>query len=169
MSSEARRLVGASAVIAFLGGGAISLLAFYVARYGPSGGNWSFRGNGALTVYTAFAPLMTAGWTALALHAQRRTSWLAWGAGSGAIGLALALIGAAILPLFGSSADQAATPVLYIALLLWMLFAPAWAGRRHPKAVSVVGYGRHVAAGAAWLVGAIAGLLIVGTIIPAGS
>ena len=158
-----------SAVFALVGGAAISLLAFYVARYGPSGGNWSFRGNGALSVYPVFVPLMTAGWTALVLHARRHKAWLWWGVAAGAVGLAIALLGAAMLPLFGVSADQALTPVIYIVLLLWMLAAPAWAGRRHSKAVSIVGYGRHFAAGAAWLVAAIAGLLIVGIIIPAGS
>jgi hypothetical protein len=33
-------------------GAAVSVLAFYLARYGPSGEGWSFRGNGALAAFT---------------------------------------------------------------------------------------------------------------------
>lgn len=169
MPNTAGRLVGVTAVVGLIAGGAISLLAFWVARYGPSGGSWSFKGNGAITVYTAFAPVMTAGWTALVLHARRHPRWLWLGIAAGLVGLAIALLAAAILPLFGQGADQALTPILYIALVLWVLVAPLWAARRHEKAVSIVGYGRHFAASAAWLVAAAVGLVIVGIILPAGS
>ena len=169
MSSSAGRLVGTTAIAGLIAGGAISLLAFWLARYGPSGGSWSFKGNGAITAYSAFAPVMVAGWTALVLHARRHPRWLGLGIAAGVVGLAVALLAAAMLPLFGRGADQVVTPILYIVLVLWVLAAPAWAARRHEKAVSIVGYGRHVAAGAAWLVAAAFGLVIIGIILPAGS
>ena len=46
------RLLVTTAVLALVAGAVISVLAFVVARYGPAGDGWSFRGNGALAVYT---------------------------------------------------------------------------------------------------------------------
>jgi hypothetical protein len=169
MSSSAGRLIGITSVLALLAGGAIAILAFLVARYGPSGGDWSFKGNGALAVYPVFAPLMTAGWTALVLHARRHRRWLELGIAAGSVGLVIAVLAALMLPLFGVAADQSLTPILYILLLLWMLAAPAWPSRRRDREVAIVGYGRHVAAGAAWLVAALIGLFVIGIIVPAGS
>ena len=63
-------LIATTIIVGFVLGAAISVLAFYVARYGPSGGNWSFKGNGALAVYPAFPAVMAAGWTGLVLHAR---------------------------------------------------------------------------------------------------
>jgi hypothetical protein len=162
-------LVAISTIAALLFGGAISLLAFYVARYGPSGGDWSFKGNGALAVYPAIAAVIAGGWTALALHARRSPRWLAAGFGAGLVGLALALVAAAVLPVLGVGADMFLTPALLIALVLWMPIAPVWAALRPRGAAPIDAYGPHVVAAGAWLVAAAVGLIVVGIVIPAGS
>jgi hypothetical protein len=162
-------LLGATVICALLAGAAISVAAFLVARYGPSGDSWSFKGNGAISVYTAFPAVIAGGWTALVLHARGRPGWLALGVAAGVAGLVMGLIGAAALPLFGIQGDAIVTPIALIALLLWVIVAPALAARRDPRAVPLRGYGSHVAAGAAWLAAAAAGVAIVGSIIPAGS
>jgi hypothetical protein len=150
-------------------GGAISVLAFYVARYGPSGDGWSFTGNGALAVYTAFPAVMPAGWTALVLHARGR-SWLWPGIGAGLVGLVIVLIGAAILPVLGSTADVIGSPIVLLALLLWAVVAPVAATRLRVKAIGPAGTAvLHWVAGGLWLVAALAGLIAVGIVVPAGS
>jgi hypothetical protein len=150
-------------------GGAISVAAFYIARYGPSGGDWSFRGNGALAVYTSFPAVMAAGWTALVLHARGR-SWLWRGIGAGLVGLVIAVAGAAILPVLGGVADQVGSPIVLLALLMWAVVAPVAATRLRVKAVGPAGsVVLHLVAGGLWLVAALAGLIAVGIVIPAGS
>jgi hypothetical protein len=165
-----KRLIAVSAVVALVAGGAVSILVFTVARYGPSGGDWSFKGNGAITAYTALAGVLAGGFTALVLHARRHPRWLGRGVFAGAVGLAIALVAAAILPVFGRGVDQVVTPILLIALVGWILVAPALAARRDPRAVPIgAAYWPHVAAGAAWLVATLVGLVIVGIVLPAGS
>jgi hypothetical protein len=151
-------------------GGAISVLAFYVARYGPSGGNWSFKGNGALAVYTVFPPVIAAGWTALVLLGRGRRGWLYGGIAAGLVGLLIAFAAAAILPVLGVAADQAWTPVLLGAVLLWTLAAPILAATLRVVVAREGGsFVLSLVAGALWLVAAAAGLATVGALIPAGS
>ena len=107
-----------------LAGFAIGVLAFLVARYGPAGGNWSFRGNGALAVYTLVPAVLAAGWTAVAAQYRRGARWIAWTVAAGVVGLALALLDALLLPVFGPGADQAVGRFLLIALPAWALAAP---------------------------------------------
>jgi hypothetical protein len=167
MRGRALPLIVATIVTGLVLGGAISVLAFYVARYGPSGGNWSFKGNGALAVYAAFPPVMAAGWTALVLHARVR-SWLWPGIGVGLIGLVIAAVQAALLPVFGSTADMIGSPIALLALLAWTVGAPVAAilVRATSPVQSVA---THLVAGGLWFVAAAVGLVAVGILVPAGS
>jgi hypothetical protein len=87
---------------------------------GPSGGGWSFKGNGALAVYPALPGVVVGGLTALVLHARGGRRWLAAGVGARLAGLLIALLGAVVLPVFGSGADQVGSPVALLALVLWI-------------------------------------------------
>src|SRR5438045_9467010 len=95
------RLLVTTAILAVVAGALISVVAFVVARYGPSGDGWSFRGNGALAVYTLVPVLLAAGWTALILRARSVGSWLALGLGAGIVALFIALFDALLIPFFG--------------------------------------------------------------------
>ena len=163
------RLLGTTAVIAVAAGAAISVLAFVIARYGPAGDGWSFRGNGALAVYTLVPVVLTLGWTALVLRARSVSSWLAIALGAGLVSLLIALLDALLIPLFGTGADAALGAVLLIALVAWTVVAPALATRIPAAGSAFYSIGSNVAAGVVWLVAALVGLVAVGFLIPAGS
>ena len=154
-------------VFALALGALVAVATWYVARYGPSGDGWSFRGNGAITVYFAIPAVLAAGWTALAAHATGRP-WLLLGAGALAVGLALVVLDASLLPLFGPRGDRFWTPIVSLAVLVWMVAAPRYAllprAGHKPRPI-----GAHIAAGAVFLVGAAAGLIGGSVILPAGS
>jgi hypothetical protein len=167
MSGRAALLV-ASAVVALLLGVLISLATFYVARYGPAGDGWSFRGNGAITVYFAIPAVIAGGWTAIAAHQSGR-QWLLLGVGAGLVGLTLALFDAALLPLFGPDGDRFWTPLVSVAVLLWMIAAPLFAaGPKAGRFQPVLG-GLHRLAAGIFLAGTLAGVVIGGVLLPAGS
>jgi hypothetical protein len=161
------RLLAASAVGAVVLGALVSVAAWYVARYGPSGDGWSFRGNGAISVYFAIPAVLTTGWTAIAAHAAGRPRVVALGAGSGLVCLFLALCDVAILPAFGMHADQVWTPIVSLAVLVWMIGAPLFAAIPPSGTPKVDGV--HVGAAVLWLLGTFAGLVIAGVILPPGS
>jgi hypothetical protein len=166
MRVRAAPLLATAVVLGLVCGAAISLAAFYVARYGPSAGNWSFRGNGAIAVYAAFPAVMAGGWTAIALHA-RGHEWLVRGIGAGVVGLLIALLGAGILPVLGAAADRLGSPIAFIALPAWMAAAPIAASRlRGGTRISAL---PHVVAGVLWLLSTAAGLVGVAVVLPAGS
>ncbi|HET7419175.1 MAG TPA: hypothetical protein VFL27_02210 [Candidatus Dormibacteraeota bacterium] len=150
-------------------GALISLAAFLLARYGPTGGDWSFRGNGALAAYALVPALLAAGWTAVALH-HRRRPWIALASGAGLVGMAVAAVDAALLPFFGPGADQTLGPIVLVALVTWTAVAPALA-LRLPSGSQGAPTSTAWSAGAAflWAAGLIGGLLLVGLIFPAGS
>jgi len=158
-----------TAAIGLLGGAAVALFAFLLARYGPSGDSWSFRGNGAISAYTLVPVLLTAGLTALVLRARSAPSWLGIGLGAGLVGLLIAAADAALLPVFGPGADVALGLVLLIALVVWMVAAPALATLLKIAGAIPSTVGTHVAAGVTWVVAVLAGLFVVGLVIPAGS
>jgi hypothetical protein len=169
MRGSAVPLLVTTAALGLLLGGAISLAAFYVARYGPSGGNWSFQGNGALAVYTALPAVLAGGWTAVALHARARP-WVLRGLAAGLVGLAIAFIAAALLPVLGVNADRLGSPISFIALLAWMVAAPVRATMvRIPSARAAGSVALHVVAAVLWPAAALAGMVAVGILIPAGS
>ena len=152
-----------------ISGGAVAAAAFLLARYGPSGDDWSFRGNGALAAY-ALVPAFLAGGIAAVAMRYRRGSWLITGIGAFAVGAALAVIDALLLPVFGRGADQAAGPVVLVTLAAWAVIAPVaalWLPRRSRTADgAVAGY---IAAALLWAAGLVAGLVGVGFVVPAGS
>jgi len=163
------RFVGFTVALGIAGGAAVSLLAFLLARYGPADGSWSFRGNGALAAYTLTPAVLAGGWTAVVLH-HRRLTWLAWGLAAGLVGVVLAALDAALLPVFGAGADHDVGPVLLVALLAWVVVAPALA-TRVPGGVpgEPLPVGVSAAGGVAWLTGLVAGLTVVSALLPAGS
>ena len=140
-----------------------------MSRYGPSGGNWSFRGNGALAVYTLVPAVLTAGWTALALHLRGHGTWLVFGIGAGLVGALLAALDATLLPIFGAAADQTVGPVLLLSLLLWLPLALILATRRTRKASLRQPLPIYVVAACAWFVAVTAGLVGAAILFPAGS
>ena len=169
LAGRGTRTLVTVAVVGLLAGAAISVFAFLVARYGPAGDGWSFKGNGALAVYTLVPVVLGAGWTALVLHARSIPSWLALGAGAGLVGLVIALADALLIPVLGTGADQALGAILLIALVAWMAIAPAMATRVPAGAARVTGVWWQLAADRVWLIAGIAGLGVVGFLIPAGS
>jgi len=164
------RLFGVTTLAGVLVGAGISVLAYYVARYGPRADSWSFQGNGALAVYTLLPAALAAGWTALVLDARSDRSWLTFGLAAGLVGTLLAAADAALLPIFGPGADRSAGPFLLLALLAWMVLAPVLAlfrwGATESRIASVP---RYVGAGVTWFAATITGLLVAGVIAPAGS
>ena len=167
-SQSSTFLVGV-VVLAVAAGALVSIAAFVLARYGPTGGSWSFRGNGALAAYALAPAFLAGGWTSIVLrHRGRR--WLPLGAIAGLIGVALAAADAALLPLFGVSADQTVGPILLIALVAWTAVAPLLA-----LTIRVGDAGRHsslgmsAAAAFLWLAGVLVGLAGTGLLVPAGS
>jgi hypothetical protein len=164
-----KRSLVSAALIALVAGAAISVFAFLLARYGPSADGWSFRGNGALAAYTLVPVVLTAGWTAFVLRGRAVSSWLPLGLAAGLVSLLIALADALLLPLFGTSADATLGAALLIALVAWMVVAPALAIFLPRAGSAFTSVGTNVAAAVVWLVGAVAGLAVVGYLIPAGS
>lgn len=163
-------LFGVTLGLGLVAGASISLLAFYLARYGPEGDGWSFRGNGALQALTVVPPVLAAGWTALVLRCRSHPAWLRLGLGAGAVGLILAAIDASLLPVLGELGDIVAGGITLVALAAWTLVAPAIAttfpksSAGPPRAVAL-----HVLAGAALLAAIIAGLIVTEMVFPPGS
>ena len=169
MRGRTAALLATTIIVGLVCGAAISLAAFYVARYGPSAGNWSVKGNGAIAVYTAVPGVLTGGWTAVALHARGRP-WLLRGLAAGLVGLAIAFIAAAMLPVFGVNGDRFGSPILFIALLAWVVVAPVAATTVGGQSAGAAGsLTRHVVAAVLWLLAMIAGLVGAGIAAPAGS
>jgi hypothetical protein len=161
-------LLTASAVVSLVLGVLISVATFYVARYGPAADSWSFRGNGAITVYFAIPAVIAGGWTAISAHQYGRP-WLLFGVGAGLIGLALALLDAALLPLFGSNGDRFGTPIVSLAVLVWMIAAPLFAALPQSSRSRRVFDSLHRLAAGVFLAGTLAGVVIGGVVLPAGS
>jgi len=162
------RLLVVTVVLGLVAGALVSILAFYLAKYGPAGDGWSFRGNGALAALTVVPPILAAGWTALALRCRSHPAWLAFGLGAGALGLVLAVADAALLPVFGPVGDQVAGGILLLALAAWTVAAPVLATRFPSTSVRPQAVGTYAIAAAAWLVATLAGLIVVEIAFPAG-
>jgi len=147
----------------------VGVVAFLLARYGPTGGDWSFRGNGALAAYALIPAFLAGGWTATALRYRERPP-VAGAFGAATVGVALAVLDASLLPVFGPSADRSVGPVVLALLVLWAAIAPALALflRRRPPATT-----KKTANAAAtalfWAAGLVAGVVAVGFLLPPGS
>ena len=150
-------------------GALVSASAFLLARYGPAADGWSFRGNGALAAYALLPALLAGGWTAVVLHHWRRP-WLALCVGAALVGIALAVLDAALLPVFGTGADQTVGPVVLLALAAWSVVAPAAAIMlKRGKAAGAASIAASAGAAVAWAAGLAAGLFMFGFAFPAGS
>jgi hypothetical protein len=168
-SGRVAPLLSLTAAIGIAGGAAISLFAFLLARYGPVGDGWSFRGNGALAAYSLVPAMVAGGLTALVLR-HRGRPWLAIGLGALLVGAAVAGADAALLPALGRRADETAGPVLLVALATWTVVAPVIAMRaRRAAGDTTTSLGMSVAAAVIWVTGLLAGLAVFGFLLPAGS
>lgn len=150
-------------------GGVVSLAAFVLARYGPAGDSWSFRGNGALAAYSLIPALLAGGWTAVVMD-HRGRPWAGMAAAAAGVGLALAVVDAALLPVFGPGTDQTVGPIVLLALAAWTVVSPvaAMLGTR-ARRLSPAGAGPSIAAAIAWAAGVAAGVVSMGVAFPAGS
>jgi hypothetical protein len=73
-------------------------------------------------------------------------------------------------PALGRRADETAGPVLLVTLAAWTVVAPIIAMRaRRTVHHTITSLGVSVAAGAVWVTGLLAGLVVVGFVFPAGS
>ena len=169
--SSGRSLEGVAVAVGagLLCGALVSVLAFLLARYGPAGDGWSFKGNGALAAYTLLPALLAGGWTAVVLR-HRGRPWAGLGLAATGVGAALALVDAALLPVVGIGADQTLGPIVLLTLAAWTVIAPAIAMVVSRGSGSGTGSaGASIAAAVAWPVGLVAGLYLTGAVIPAGS
>jgi len=127
-------------------GALLDLLMFLLARYGPHADSWSFRGNGALAVLALVPAALAAGWTMIVAHSRPGARWQVLGAGAFLVGLLLAVVNSAALPVGGVAADQTGGAAALLLLLLWMITAPVLAavlprGRVFLPAAAAVGAG----------------------------
>src|SRR5262245_5482841 len=144
-------------------GGVVSILAFLLARYGPAGDGWSFRGNGALAAYALVPASLAGGWAAVVLRSRSHPRWLAWGAAAGVVGLAIAAADAALVPVLGQRANSVAGPVLLLALAAWAALAPLLAATLPAPGVTArAGVVPHLLAAVGWGAGNLGGLSLVG-------
>ena len=164
------RLLGVALGGGLLAGVALDVLTAVVARSGPQGDGWSFRGNGALVVPFGLGPAVVAGaWSALVLRARGAARWRALGLGGGLVGAAFVVAGVAALLLFGP-AGQRASDWLSLLPLAWMGIAPVLAGvlrvAGRPTARSPLA---HVAAGVAFPIALVAGFYVAMLVVAPGS
>lgn len=159
------------ALAAAAAGVCIGLAAFLTARYGPSGSNWSFRGNGALAVYAAVPAVLAAGWTAVVLRTRLQPLWAPASLGAGVVGLTLAVLDALLLPVLGSRADQTIGGAALLATAGWALVAPllAFTLSIRPAARARVSVAAAWGQAAATVIGLAVGLAAATIALPPGS
>ena len=155
-----------------LAGIALAIMTFLVARYGPQGDSWSFRGNGALIVPVGLGPAVLAGvWTALVLHYRSSPRWLMVSVGAGLVG-ALFVVASIAVILFGSAGLRLSNSFI-ISNLAWMVVAPVLAavlpvaGRSHERTLRILVV--HVAAAVLFPVALAGGLLPASRVLPPGA
>lgn len=153
------RVVGLVAIAGLAAGVALTMLTYLLARFGPQGDSWSYRGNGAHVVPFGLGPAaLAAGWTMLAAHFRSSRRWSAFGLAALAVGTALAVIGGAALPVGGLAAERIVSPVALVALLVWPFAAPVLAALLPlPARTTSPGLGAYLAAGAALPVAMVVG------------
>ncbi|HEU5315676.1 MAG TPA: hypothetical protein VFX49_06165 [Chloroflexota bacterium] len=161
-----RTAVGAG----LLAGASLELVAWLVARHGPAGDSWSFRGNGALVVPLGLGPAMlAAAWTTLVLRARAHPRWWVWGSAAALVGAALVAASVAALVLFGRAA-QGLSDALTVPILVWPVLAPLLAAARsggcarswqRPRA--------HAAAAVTFAAALVTSFAAAGYVLPAGS
>jgi hypothetical protein len=151
-------------------GVALGLLTYLLAEQGPEGSGWSLRGNGALIVPFGFGPaVFAAGWTAVAAHFGGRRRWRELGAGAGAIGAALVVLGLLAL-VFDSSAGALSAVAATLLGPVWMFAAPAlaamWHGKGRPKRQAGAA---HLLAAACFALAVIGAFAVTSRLLPSGN
>ena len=156
-----------------LAGIALDIMTFLVARYGPQGDSWSFRGNGALIVPVGLGPAVLAGvWTALVLHYRSSPRWLMVSVGAGLVGALFVVASSIVIILFGSTGLPLSNSFI-ISNLAWMVVAPVLAavlpvaGRSHERTLRILVV--HVAAAVLFPVALAGGLLAASRVLPPGA
>ena len=151
---------------------ALDIVTFLVARYGPQGDSWSFRGNGALIVPVGLGPAVLAGvWTALVLHYRSSPRWLMVSVGAGLVG-ALFVVASIAVILFGTAGLRLSNSFI-ISNLAWMVVAPVLAavlpvaGRSHERTLRILVV--HVAPAVLFPVALAGGLLAASRVLPPGA
>jgi hypothetical protein len=157
-----------AAAFGLIAGGVLGILTYGMARFGPVGDGWSFRGNGALVVPFGVGPaILAGGWVALVLRSRGAEHWRALGLAAACAGALPALASILVLVIAGGNA-QPISDVLTLPALAWPVVAvllavgvPLRAGIRSAPL-------RHGIAAIGWTVGLIAGFLALGVVLPAG-
>lgn len=166
------RLIRTPAIAAAEGAAAgivVAVVAFLLARYGPTGSGWSFRGNGALAAYALMPAFLAGGWTATVLRHQQRPP-VAGAIAAALLGVGLAALDAALLPVFGPSADRSIGPVVLFLLIMWAVIAPVLALFVGRRSVSAIGTAATAATDAfLWAAGLVVGMVAIGFVLPPGS
>ena len=146
------RVISASGTSALAGlalGVALDISMAWLARSGPAGDGWSFRGNGALVVPIGFgAAVLAAGWLGISLFGRGVRGWLGLAVAIGAGAAAPALLSVLVLVLVGRDAQSGsdlltipafAWPVLSLALAVALQLRPPAARRLHPVLTLLAG------------------------------
>ena len=157
-------LIGVAAAVGLVAGVLLDVATFLVARYGPEGGNWSFRGNGALAVPFGLGPaILAAAWVALVLRYRGFPSWLRRGILTLLFGVGYLIL--SVIVLFLTDLD------FMLVIVLWMLVAPIGACfvRAPGQRVGGGSFPGHLGAGIAFPVALVLGFYALGLILPPGS
>ena len=167
---RATKLLGVALGTGLLAGVVLDVLTYVLARYGPQGDSWSFRGNGALVVPVGLGPAVVAGaWAALVLRSRGVARWRTLGIAAGLVGAAFVVAGVAAIILFGS-AGQRASDRLSLLPLAWMVAAPVLASvLRVPGRPAARLPLAHVAAGVVFPVALVAGFYVATLVVSPGS
>ena len=162
--------VGIAAAIGLVAGAGLDILTYEMARAGPSGDAWSFRGNGALVVPLGLGPaLLAGGWTAVVLSLRGALAWRGLAVLAGSVGALLTAASVLVLVLFGNRA-QSLSDLLTVPTIAWPLLAVALASlvpvRRAPPRITplVAGF-----AATAYTIALVAGFAAMGAVLPPGS
>jgi hypothetical protein len=111
-----------SALAAVAGGSlgiALNAAMVVMASAGPTGDEWSFRGNGALVVPIAFgAALLAGGWVGLFLYARGVPAWAPFAMVIALSAAAPAVLSIFVLVIFGSAA-QLLSDLMTVPALVW--------------------------------------------------
>lgn len=158
-----------AAVLGLLAGVALDALTVWVARAGPAGDGWSFRGNGALVVPLGLGPAALAGaWSAAALYA--RAHWLRFAVLATLIGATPAVASVLVLVLFGPAA-QKLSDGLTLPALAWPVVAivASVIARRLGPQQSLLAPPVAVAAALTFTIALAIGFLMAQLVLPPGS
>lgn len=158
-----------TAAAGVVAGGLLGVLTYWLARAGPAGDGWSFRGNGALVIPLGVGPaLLAGGWVALVLRSRGAERWLPLGAAAACAGALPALASILALVLAGAGA-QRVSDALTLPALAWPVVAVLLAAGLPFRAATNDRPLGHLVAASGWTVGLVAGFMALGAVLPPGS